>query len=204
MLVLVSEWCLEIAHKIMLKLRLQKNKKTQSGFTILVAVVTAGILLIIAMSIGGIALKEQVLASANKESQVAFYAADTGLECAMYWDQIMGKFAPTVDDASGKIKTQNTVVSGVNCNGFSVSPSSIGPDVSGTVSSQYSYKFEVNKIDVGDGGVLKTCAVVEVDKDTNAPDPAGGVRTSTDIYSHGYNTCDPSLLRLERGVEAHY
>jgi hypothetical protein len=40
---------------------MHNHKNTKRGFTILVAVVTAGILLIVAMSIGGIALKEQVL-----------------------------------------------------------------------------------------------------------------------------------------------
>ena len=84
--------------------RKKNNNNSQRGFTILVAVITAGILLIIAMSIGGIALKEKILSASSKDSQIAFYAADTAMECALYWDQKKGVFTP---DINGELPVSN-------------------------------------------------------------------------------------------------
>ncbi len=59
-----------------------KNK----GFTLLIAMVTTSLLLIVSFVVSNIALKQLVLANASKESQYAFYNADSGVECATYWD----------------------------------------------------------------------------------------------------------------------
>lgn len=171
----------------MLKQRAQNNKNKRSGFTILIAVITAGILLIIAMSIGGIALKEQVLSTANKESQIAFYAADTGMECAMYWDQKRGAFTK---NASG---SDSSALGNVSCNGagHTTNPVPAGG------STDYSYTFIISGIPVGNSGAT-TCSVVIVTKDVNQD------QVSTHIRSRGYNTCAASLNRLERGIETNY
>lgn len=58
----------------------------QSGFTLFVAIVVMGTLLLISMGIVSLAVRQNILASASRESQYAFYAADTGIECALYWD----------------------------------------------------------------------------------------------------------------------
>jgi hypothetical protein len=171
---------------------MNNHRNSQKGFTILVAVVTAGILLIIAMSIGGIALKEQVLSAANKESQIAFYAADTGMECALYWDQKMGYFAPTTNPATGEIITQSGIPT-IDCNNNNVTSMALT-----TGTNSYSYTFMINNLSVGNGSAV-TCSVVEVDKDTSS-----ATSTKTDIYSYGYNTCNASLTRVERGIEGHY
>lgn len=165
------------------------NKNPQKGFTILVAVVTAGILLIIAMSIGGIALKEQVLSTANKESQVAFYAADTGMECALYWDQIKGAFAKDTDGGPA------TSLEDLECNGLSIEASDSVAESGYT----YSYTFMVDELPDVSGGTT-ACSIVTVAKDTTS-DPN---KTKTRIKSHGYNTCNASLNRLERGIETTY
>ncbi len=60
------------------------NKK--QGFTMLVAVIVTGMLLIISFAVVNIAVRQLILASSNEESQHAFYAADSGVECAVYWD----------------------------------------------------------------------------------------------------------------------
>jgi type II secretory pathway pseudopilin PulG len=199
-----------------------KNRNSQKGFTILVAVVTAGILLIIAMTIGGIALKEQTLSIANKESQIAFYAADTGMECALYWDQNKrsgGIFSPDGDGNHPVLRPSG------NCNGLTIDPgdspiilSVIGspapsPNTS-NLKAEYSYTFKVGGIPV-EGGPAKTCAIVTIMKDTNDTDPSVCnptdpahliciSETHTTIHSLGYNTCDASLSRLERGIEGRY
>jgi len=176
----------------MLKKILQKNKRTQSGFTILVAVVTAGILLIVAMSIGGIALKEQVLSSANKDSQAAYYAADSGMECALYHDQKKGDFGPFFNTTGGALQPPSTL--SFNCNDQLVTALT-----NDTNPQKYSYSFLINELQVGDGSGPDTCAVVMVSKEIGSD-----LIPYTTINSRGYNTCDPSPRRLERGIVATY
>ncbi len=175
------------------------SKNSQKGFTILVAVVTAGILLIIAMSIGGIALKEQMLSIANKDSQIAFYAADSGVECAMYWDQSAnggGKFV-WANGADGGNNLEP-----ISCNGRDISYSLD----TGSNQENYSYTFLVPGIPVGIvSNNQTTCAVVKILK--NIGDINLGqdqTRMYTTIQSYGYNTCAASLSRLERGITTNY
>lgn len=61
---------------------MKKNK----GFTLLVAIVVTSMLLIISFVVANIAYKQLVIANSNQESQYAFYNADSGIECAVYWD----------------------------------------------------------------------------------------------------------------------
>lgn len=56
------------------------------GFTLLFAVLIGSLLFTLGISISNIALKEIVLSAAGKNSERAFFSADTGTECALYWD----------------------------------------------------------------------------------------------------------------------
>jgi Tfp pilus assembly protein PilX len=58
----------------------------KKGFTLLIAIITTSMLLIISFVIVNVALKQLVLASSSRESQFAYYNAESGVECAMYWD----------------------------------------------------------------------------------------------------------------------
>src|SRR3989344_1862024 len=131
----------------------KKNNAGRDGFTILVAAVTASILLVIAMSIGGIALKEKILSTSGKESQIAFYAADAAMECALYLDQKLGAFAPTQDG-----ETPNSALVGCNNN----PRVGIEPDRNPPFGT-YSFSFIVEDIKVGAGSDT-TCGQVVVNK----------------------------------------
>lgn len=56
------------------------------GFTLFISVVITGTLLLISMGLISLAVKQSFIANSGRESQNAFYAADTGMECAIYWD----------------------------------------------------------------------------------------------------------------------
>ncbi len=56
------------------------------GFTLFYSVLVSSLLLAIGMAIFNITFKELVLSSGSRESTNAFYAADSGIECAFYWD----------------------------------------------------------------------------------------------------------------------
>ncbi len=66
---------------------------SERGFALLVAVVFMSVMLALGLALGSIVYKQQVLASSAIDSQYAFYAADSALECALYADQQMGLFA---------------------------------------------------------------------------------------------------------------
>lgn len=60
------------------------NRNNQPGFVILFTILIASIILLIGFGIFSIATRETVLSSTSREAQAAFYAADAGVECALY------------------------------------------------------------------------------------------------------------------------
>src|SRR3989338_10991559 len=62
------------------------ERSESKGFTLFIAMVVMGTLLLIAAGITSLAVKQSFISSTGRESQHAFYAADTGIECALYWD----------------------------------------------------------------------------------------------------------------------
>jgi len=65
---------------------IKKNKKFNEGFTLLLALIVANTVLIISLGVYDIIIREIELSGLGRESQIAFYAADSGTECVLYWD----------------------------------------------------------------------------------------------------------------------
>lgn len=150
---------------------------TNKGFTLFVAIVVTGTLLLIATAIVGVALKESAITGAARESQYAFYAADTGIECALYWD---------VKNSSGVSAFATTTGTVINCNKDAENPGN-----QWTVGG--SYTSVIDKITFLPDPY---CAIVTVNKSV------GG---ETTIESQGYNTCDETNpRRVERAVRVTY
>ena len=63
-----------------------KIKKFSEGFTLLLALIVANTVLIISLGVYNIIIREIELSGLGRESQIAFYAADSGIECVLYWD----------------------------------------------------------------------------------------------------------------------
>lgn len=59
---------------------------SQQGFVLFVALLTASLLLAVGLAVINLSLKGFTLSTDARESQFAFYAADSGAECALYWD----------------------------------------------------------------------------------------------------------------------
>jgi len=113
----------------------------KKGFTLMMAVLVAGILLAIGLAIFNITIKELQISSSGRDSQFAFYAADSGIECALYWDQKQDSFASS---------TPSTIV----CNGVGI-PNMGGKDY-GEAST---FSYEVDGL----------CSVVSVTKNETHP-----------------------------------
>ena len=60
--------------------------KTNTGFTLLYAVLISSIALTIGLGAFGLTYGELVLAGNARDAMIAIYAADAGIECATYWD----------------------------------------------------------------------------------------------------------------------
>jgi len=157
-----------------------KEIKKNKGFVILFAVTLSAILLSIALGVANIALKEIRFGTSAKDTNNAFFAADTGAECAL------------VNDKYSSISFVKIGGSGtVRCMGNNIAISGVFP----------SWNFVVSGL--GSSGV--SCANVSVFKDdvTRAPS------IITTIISKGYNIGDAACLssnpdRIEREILVSY
>lgn len=85
------------------------------GVTLLIAIILVSVLLALGLALIDVAYKQAVLASTVKQSEIAFYAADSALECALYWDQQMGAFSYSTPLSSITCATRSmSVTSSVN------------------------------------------------------------------------------------------
>ncbi len=156
----------------------QKNIRDQRGIAIYVAVVITSALVLVSFSVIALAIKEVGNSAASRDSQAAFYAADSGVECALYWDLKQASFAT------------NTPATVVSCNNVATTPTRV-VDPSGTGTSTFSFSFLPAD---------QYCTIVDVVKSYDA----GGV-PKTKIESRGYNSCSMSnTRRVERAVLVGY
>ncbi len=65
----------------------------KNGFTLLLAVLITSIILGMSVGISVFIIRELLISSTGRESQKAFFAADSGVECALYWDLKQNAFA---------------------------------------------------------------------------------------------------------------
>ncbi len=151
--------------------------KTKRGFALFLAVVMMGTLLLIAAGVVNLAYRQSLISFAGRESQTAFYAADTAMECALYWD---------VYNPTGTTAFATSTGTDINCN---YTPSNVANHwvVGGSsVSVMGPMSFYPDLY----------CATVTVTKNANG---------TTLIESKGYNTCSATNpRRVERAVRATY
>lgn len=182
----------------MMKKKVQKN----SGYTLLFAVLVASVVLGIGISILNISKKEFLIATSARDSSAAFYAADTGVECAIY------------ADGFGVFNTEEDTTSTFNCNvpySFTTVTLNTPTEDEGT----FVFHIKSGSADSTQTSALalagKSCATVTVTKVI----VDGNLRTIID--SRGYNigwdpgedpsvgTCDAaSVKRVERGIRYVY
>lgn len=157
-----------------------KEIQRRRGFALLFAVLASSVLLLIAAAIWNISFRELVLSSYGRESVIAFYAADTGAECALYWDIKTDAFSTTTS-------------SNIDCGTSQSLPPVGGGGNSNPIST-------VNNINLG-GQVNSPCVNIQVTKQYSGTPKA----LVTTIQSYGHNSCDTSdPMLLERGLRVTY
>jgi len=173
--------------------RSRSRTSRQTGFTLLLAALVASIVLTLGASIFDIAQKQLTLSSIGRDSQFAFYAADTISECALYWDFRFSYFSATTP-------------TGVNptCDTKAITPLAVSP----SEGEPYAYPYTLTspEIDLFTDASPPTdyCAQVTV---TKTLDPVTKA-VKTTIHADGYSTsCDQVLTSqraLQRTVELNY
>ncbi len=68
---------------------------TKNGFTLLFTILFISAILASSLGLSGLIIGQIKLSGTGRDSQFAFYAADTGAECAVYWDRVENKFSTT-------------------------------------------------------------------------------------------------------------
>lgn len=177
----------------------KSHKKVDSderGFTLLFAVLVSTLVLAVGASIISMALRQVVLSGVGRDSQFAFYASNTGIECALYWD-----LNSTVDFATSSDSDQEV---NIRCANSDITTEEVAD---GGGDAQTKFRIEFN--DVGNNSEINNVNVtycVDVYVKKTIRDVSGEQkRMLTSILARGYNTCDPeNPRRIERGLELNY
>lgn len=184
-----------------MKLFSQKNKK-QKGFTILFAVLVSSLVLALGLGIISITMKEVQLSGAGRDSQLAFYAADSGAECAFYWD-LKGDYFSTSTTWSGSNQSDmkcNKQILNADTTNWSDTRGDGNPN-SATTTFWFTMADGATTFNHSNDptNLSKPCTTVTVTKFMD------GINQKTSIDARGYNTCDISnKRRLERGYSIEY
>jgi Tfp pilus assembly protein PilX len=175
--------------------------KKDKGFAMLFAVLTASVLLSIGLSIFNLTIKELTLSSSGRESQFAFYAADSGAECALYWDLNATEIFATSSAARNPSNASPDCVDTAGVEQvFSITPSS-------SDGSNATTTFSLTIPNSDPTETEPQCVTVTVSKNLLT---SGNIQTT--INSRGYNvgtvsgtacvSSDPN--RVERAIRVTY
>lgn len=169
-------------------------QKSQRGFTLLMAALVAAIVLMLGSSIFSIAQKQIILSSIGRDSQFAFYAADTGAECALYYDIRFQSFGT----AAAPIVATITCDKAANGSDLVVQTSIVSSGSAAT--STFTMDLFGRDVIAGAPAASSNCVKVTIAKKNTAP--------FTVIHADGYSTScagiTTSARSLQRSVELRY
>ncbi|MBI2120096.1 MAG: hypothetical protein HYT94_00550 [Parcubacteria group bacterium] len=157
-----------------------KYRQNMGGFVMLYAILVSTVILVIGLSLLGILIEQIPLSGIERESSLSFYAADSGMECALYGDS---------DAVTPSLGAFHDAPVGGSCH-------------------LHTYDFDVTFPSEGTC-VSVTVTKVMKDEDLSAVPPVLEEAVTTNIQSRGYNTvCPPAASakpwRLERGIKVDY
>jgi Tfp pilus assembly protein PilX len=157
-----------------------RRSNAKAGFAMLFTVLVISIILSIALGISDLTFKQTILSNLAKDSQLAFYQADSGIECGMYYNLHQGQLP------------RGTTVDGANNTGQAPTSFLCGANTISLVGAPQSYPDHfVYQEDIADSS---PCYSVTFDK-------TGPV----DIVSaRGFSTCKSSPRQVERGLKVQY
>lgn len=103
------------------------NNRNSAGFALFYAVVVVAVITSLGAVLSSLIVREANLSATSRESSLAYYSADAGLECAQYWDLQEDSFPRT------------------STSSFSIKCAGDNPPVSASSSgSTYQYDFQID------------------------------------------------------------
>lgn len=175
----------------MFSTRQKTTPNLAGGFTILFSVLVGSLVLAIGLAILNVTIKQITLSGAGRESHKSFYAADSAMECVLYYDRISRPITCT----PGVGIFQSPGPSGQSLCQPNPSPFNCGPESSMLVTSRAVGNDFINTVTVSDSNTF--CATVEVTK----YDP--GDPLTTTIIARGLNKCSGGNV-YERAIKVDY
>lgn len=173
---------------------LSRPRTAEAGFTLLMAALVSAVVLMLGSSIFSIAQKQIILSSIGRDSQFAFYAADTGAECALYYDIRFQSFG-TADAPTVATITCDKAANGTDL-AVNTSIVSSGTSATSTFSLDQFGRDVITDVPAGSSN----CVEVTVAKNASAP--------FTVIHADGYSTPCANIATsprsLQRSVELRY
>ncbi len=162
------------------------HNRTQSGFALLMTLVVVSVVISVGLTLIELTIKQLRLSTGAKDSEVAFHAANAGLECVRYW-----RLTAATEFETG---IGDTVP--VECfEQSSVYPTSDpDPVFDGSVYDIYKYDFEFTWGATG----AQRCSRASFITLSSDPTSAGVTLTNVPTYLPGYpntdKTCQPGGL----------
>lgn len=189
-----------------------KNKR---GVSLFVAVLVTSVALIMSLAISRIALKEVSLTQASRDSQVAFYASNSGVECGLFEDLRNQVFDP--DQSEAPVLSCNGQVGQIDFPFGSIEqgedPSCVSEGPSDPEAEHIPGEcWEMtlsNFIYLNSLSLEGPCFDLRVVKQEFLKDYFDGliedeIYLTTALESRGYNTCDDVPRRVERAIRVNY
>ena len=150
--------------------------KKESGFAMLFTVLIVTLILSIAIGISNLTLRQTILSSLARDSQAAFSAADSAVECGLYYDITQNTFPSPMNPGGAPA----TITCGYRTLTLDASSSSLDYLIyaeQGADPAQYCYSILFDK-----STVLGTSIV----------------------QGRGYNICSVNPRQVERALETRY
>lgn len=162
----------------------------QKGFAMLFTVLIIGLILSIALSISNLTLRQTILSALAKDSGIAFYQADAGVECGMYQDVVLGNFPYQTPENT------TTIPDTFSCGDvvLQLDTSVLGSD--GNSSTNY-YRYVPQSQSIRESPTA--CFSVVFDK-THLTD----VKSYSSVESSGYSSCIKNSRQVERLLRVTY
>jgi hypothetical protein len=180
--------------------------KGDKGISLFVAVIVTMVASIMSLAISRITVKEVTLTQANRDSQIAFYASNSGIECALYGDLRDSVLEPPDPSSVVCGGSGGPMVTFSQASNPEEIPICVAEDELETLLECWEITFD------GDIFLEETeegpCFGLEGAKAKfEKPDEGGGTTEffKTAVESRGYNTCDVgNSRRVERALRVIY
>ncbi len=183
-------------------------KKNQEGITLLITLLLMGVLLGVSSSLLNITLKQFQLSGIAFASEVAFQAANAGMECALYYDFPKTGSGPFKVPSNG---SQQTTEASIACMGLSAVSSGIEARSGEEQNFQFTWGesgfqvcSDISVYKFSDATTPVPVVVNGVDMRGGVPCPADAESDCTVIQSRGYNVACNDIDSGSRVVEREY